>query len=425
MGIERMKDCLAAWMAAQGLSAAELTGMLGYKSKTSVARLLRGESNLKTMGSLLEQLFPRLDGEWPERFRRALRVEQYGPERYRLFRVMHESNFETAPAEILPHRGWPENDTVLLYGFPGKSLFAGVDALLQSRNQVIHYIMRDDIFTHPELLNGLITHITAMNYQAVLVDHSQTVPWNLAVTGSGKIYINHQWLDTGDRSFLPHQLREGISLYQYEDLSRGHEYVDFVRSAYETEKGAAVTMLRPTLALQMIPPEILFSSFGDFVAPHHEPIGASTATLRIVLEKRYENFYHRNKPTLLLFSRKAMDKFISEGTMTDRFFALRPFSPEERSAIVRTLEAFSREDQVRIALLDRKAWKYSFEAYENRGVLAYPSETNYNTRMETYREFFLPGHEFYELFTDFIQVGLELQDTETLRQFLGTHFGDK
>lgn len=45
MKLELMKDCLASWIQFQGLSVAQLTEMLGFKSKTSVFRLLQGKSN--------------------------------------------------------------------------------------------------------------------------------------------------------------------------------------------------------------------------------------------------------------------------------------------------------------------------------------------------------------------------------------------
>ena len=73
MQIELLSQCLAAWMEQEGVSVAGLTEMVGYKSKTSVFRLLKGQCNEQTREAFVDLLAPRLDGEWTARFRKALR----------------------------------------------------------------------------------------------------------------------------------------------------------------------------------------------------------------------------------------------------------------------------------------------------------------------------------------------------------------
>ena len=59
---------------------------------------------------------------------------------------------------------------------------------------------------------------------------------------------------------------------------------------------------------------------------------------------------------------------------------------------------------------DRKVRNFSLEAYENRGLLVYPSRTSYNTQLDEHRELFLPGQAFYTLFAD---ITREVEETRT------------
>ena len=74
--METLSQCLNAWMEAEDLTVARLTERLGFKSKTSVFRLLHGQSSYRACSQLCTLLSPGLDAAWRERFDRALRVEK-------------------------------------------------------------------------------------------------------------------------------------------------------------------------------------------------------------------------------------------------------------------------------------------------------------------------------------------------------------
>lgn len=71
---ELLSQCLTAWMTEKDVTVAGLTEMVGYKSKTSVFRLLKEQCNEQTMASFVDSLTPHLDEAWAERFRKTLRV---------------------------------------------------------------------------------------------------------------------------------------------------------------------------------------------------------------------------------------------------------------------------------------------------------------------------------------------------------------
>ena len=142
METESLSQCLAAWMEQEGVSVAGLTEMAGYKSKTSVFRLLKDQCNEQTREAFVELLAPRLDKEWNARFRKALRVDRYGIQRYRLFDVildcLHSPPQAGIPCEesLLPGSG----STVYILGLPWQGTFRIVDSLIQKGFRVMHYM---------------------------------------------------------------------------------------------------------------------------------------------------------------------------------------------------------------------------------------------------------------------------------------------
>jgi len=87
---------------------AGLTEMVGYKSKTSVFRLLKEQCNEQTMASFVDSLTPHLDEAWAERFRKTLRVEKYGLQKYRMFvSMIHAAILSKALARMLSHLSMP------------------------------------------------------------------------------------------------------------------------------------------------------------------------------------------------------------------------------------------------------------------------------------------------------------------------------
>ena len=414
MQIESLSQCLAAWMEQEGVSVAGLTEMAGYKSKTSVFRLLKDQCNEQTREAFVELLAPHLDEEWDARFRKALRVERYGIERYRIFDTLLDCLDCTQPAiqpceeTLLPSGG----QTVCILGLPWPETFRIVDGLIQRGYRVIHYMTRDRILEEPELLRALMMHLMTLPYQAVMLEEEPEGAWNLMATDHGQLFVNGKWFTAdGEDALLQALLPEGgIPLYRNDDLYRGSDYISIMEQAYQMESGGAACIAKQTPGLQMIPEEIVVSALMDGLAGKNEPIAAAIGSLRLTLRKRIDLFYHRKKPIHMIFTREDMERFVRTGLMSDQFFAMRPYTPEERIQILQTLDRFSRQDNVKMFVADRKVRNFSLEAYENRGLLVYPSRTSYNTQLDEHRELFLPGQAFYTLFAD---ITREVEETNT------------
>lgn len=401
---ELLSQCLSAWMTDEDISVADLTGMIGYKSKTSVFRLLKGQCNEQTMASFVELITPYLDENWTKRFQKSLRVEKYGLQRYQMFESMmdcicnRQKPAAVPDSSLMPSGG----KNVLILGRPWKETNFLIDRMLHDGYHIVHYVDREAIYTFSGLLQSLIQHIDCPNYEALMVEEMPSGVWNLMVTDTGELFLNGQWyhVSDGGEAFLSLRPDSGTSLYRFADLHRGDDYIKFMEKAYQLESGGAAIIAKQTPGIQMIPEDIVEKSLTDNLFDQIEPVTAALGSLRMILRKRIDNFYQRKQPVVIVFDKKAMTDFIRTGITTDHFYACRPFSPKERQRIVQVLLEFSRQEHVTMLVAERNPWHYSMEAYENRGLLIYPGYTKYNTQMEYYRELFLPGQEFFDFFSD-------------------------
>ena len=192
MQTELLSQCLTAWMEQEGVSVAELKEMVGYKSKTSVFRLLKNQCNEQTREGFVELLAPHLDGEWEARFRKALRADRHGLHRCRLFDVILDCLHRPPQVGILCEESLLPGcgGTVYILGLPWKGIFRIVDSLVQKGFRVIHYMLRQQILDNPELLSTLMMHLLSLPYQAMLLEDEPACAWNVMATEGGQLFVN-------------------------------------------------------------------------------------------------------------------------------------------------------------------------------------------------------------------------------------------
>ena len=297
----------------------------------------------------------------------------------------------------------------------GKQTRPLVDSLLASseETQIEHYLTIDELLSSPAMLENLIVHLTDVRYRAMLLQvpdgRRLTLPWNLALWASPSANciavsdgVRITWFTvTGG---IVQRVRDALDalektpLYRYDTLENGSDYIRFTQAAYQMEYNRKAVIVKPTPGMQMLPADVVESAFRDFLSNNFDAVVSSRDTLIYTFEKRVQNFYQRKQPTILLLSAEAMSQFARTGMMSDQFFAFRPYSKTERIRMLNALHAFAENKAVTLRFLSFPRHAFSFEAYENQGVLIYPSDTCYNTRMDQYRELFLPGNDFFALF---------------------------
>lgn len=417
--METLGQCIYAWMQAEDMTVSQLAEKLGYKSKTSLFRLLHGKSNYQSCLQFCGQIAPGLDESWKNRFHQALLTEKIGMNRHSLLDAMNRCLFEYDNTDPHPFNMMTSvpftGGTVTILGCAWPGIFALIDELLSvsDRLQVIHYFTRRDLFDFSELLPGLISHVISMNYSAVLLDetalHGTSVPWNIALWADKQeaciMLMNDgkclwQPLSGGAANGIISILNAfpQTPLYRYEHLQTSKDYIEFTEQNYRMEYNRKALIFKPSPGMQMLPADIVERSFIDFLEDNLEPVAAARNTLIYTFEKRVKNFYFRSKPTYLVLSLESMFRFARDGVLDDQFFACRPFTESERVNIINTLQDFSRKEDVYVSFRDQASWPVSVEVYDGQGVLFYPSSSNYNATQSDYRELFLPGKEYSNLF---------------------------
>ena len=426
--LERFSQCLHAWMEAEDISTAAVTRLLNYKSKTSILRALRGESNYAAYQRMYDLLSGDLSPAWQERFRAALTVERIGASRAAVFEALDHQLFNgsemSSSVAPLPIPPGANSGHLMIFGFSNPGLYGMLDQFLSSGKDVSvnHYMTADELQNNPDLLTGLIGHISSVRYHALLMplDSSEikSLTWNvmlyLPVSGNDVWCLlsgiqKPVWLRMESAIDNMRTLADRINdlkltqLYRFDELKNGTDYIRFTEDAFRIERGRAAVIMKPTPGMQMLPAQAVESTFKDYLAENTEPVAAMREKLISIFEKRVNNFYHRNKPTLLYFSMRAMTEFARTGILSDQFFAFRPYTVQERIMCLEALQAFTKREDVHLNLRNGPVWPVSFESYTGSGVLLYPSKTSYNSLYSAYRELFLPGEALSELFRQYAE----------------------
>ncbi|MBR5301211.1 MAG: hypothetical protein IKU38_00060 [Clostridia bacterium] len=120
-------------------------------------------------------------------------------------------------------------------------------------------------------------------------------------------------------------------------------YLEYTQSCLKMEQARAMYTIKLDPSLACIHPDILLScvkdEFWQMAADRAEALKAEFWRIHM---GRWDNMFSRKKESRMIFSQAAMRSFAATGRLSDHFFAIRTYKPEERAAIIRNLR-----DQVR------------------------------------------------------------------------------
>lgn len=163
------------------------------------------------------------------------------------------------------------------------------------------------------------------------------------------------------------------------------DYLKYTEQYRLLEKGRRVYSIKPDVPINFIHPDILLPAVLDGFAQAdflpREQMESLVAKLYDVQLLRWKNFFTKKKVTHIIFSYKAMEQFARTGRQTDHFFAMRPYTPDERMAILNHL----REQAVNnpyfwvYFLKDKNSIQQAeITFYEGAGVMFTKADTGYN-----------------------------------------------
>ncbi len=128
------------------------------------------------------------------------------------------------------------------------------------------------------------------------------------------------------------------------------DYVSFVTYFAVSEKNREILAFKSDLCLNFIPSDILYHALTDAAASlstsceEVEEVLRNQDKLLSLQEKRFQNICIKKQPTYWVASAPAMRQFARTGIQKDHFFAMRPFTVEERLRIFRVLVKLCQEN---------------------------------------------------------------------------------
>ena len=435
---ESFGECLKRCLKEAGLSASEAARLVGFRSRNSIFRILSGDAGCDIKLRFLQALREALGDSWPEArwlaLQEALSVERLGPERYeenRAFQQMlhgkEDARLEFSVVQALPE-GSRESDLgqlltqaaqnarteVIITGCCDSDLSllladrcgeAGAKGTLTVR----HYIDTAKESVCKNIL-GILPLVSKPWYNARLVEETSCPPEMMAIYRLHCIHIQC-WDEAGrpfwtlcvryDRQhFTLQDWQEGLCpavtvidrwrfhlelLKPMPDFSDGAEkFVEYTRRYAELEDSCAIWSIKPDVHFNCIPTAVLeqavLEGFEQSGLAVGEELGELMEGLRRVHNQRYDNMLHKRRPTHLIYSQPAMERFVRTGVLSDHFFIQRAYTVEERRQIIRgLLEAMCSQPYFNVHFFREPMpdTRYEISCYDGKGVLMMDAYTGY------------------------------------------------
>lgn len=394
-------QCLREIMQAHRISINELARKMGYRSATSLVRILKDETSVASIEKFHHQLQLLCDWLLPPtdvaRLNNALRCAQLGAEGYRLHTAMEELLFQSAVTPDCYPSLLSYSPALCSLTAHASAPFSSFDQLIQSYEHAnwVEVIM---INTATREISAAFSRLLRFSQKARTIHHYFALEDTPAAVCSSMAAI---------LPLLSEPAYEG-----YYCLPAERELYDMVRRQsliavrFEMEQGNVRTHLfvpagEGQLSVCALPGGDLFDFYSAFTEPlaaRMRPVKTSTVpedgaqnllelTERYLLEEsersffafqpdvcilciptdilldalregtgfglpmahpmlrrfveihnaRYDNIHHKPQATYFVYSRKAMRRFARTGHQCDHFFGMRDFTVDERICILERL----------------------------------------------------------------------------------------
>ena len=459
---ERFGECLQRMLNENGMSASEAARLVGFRSRNSMFRILAGETSWEVDARFLAAMRERIGDKWPEACWReldtALRIKRLGMEQYlsnlAFLRVIHDMqeqrdymvNAQQPDGRMLPLRqvltelcADAEALEVILCGCCDRDLMTLLAQCLgeagdQGRLSVRHYIdVRNEALVGNIL--GVLPLMTKVWYNARLVDEDRCPAEMAALYRVSAIFVCrrekntapvwHQMIRYDDVHFVQlvapgarNPIVELLDTWRFQlellkPLVRpgdGPEaFVDYTEQCDQLEQDCMILSVKPDIHFNCVPADMLYQSIMEGFEQAGIASGPELLTLleqlQRIHESRYSNVFRKHRPTHLVYSLPAMERFMRTGVQADQFFIQRAYTPEERRRLIRELYEQMQENpffHVHFLREGLPEMRNEVTFYEGKGVLLLDAFTGYDLHddhsealitlpafMESFRTFFM------------------------------------
>ncbi len=436
-GYESFAECLKRCLKQEGVTASEAARLVGFRSRNSIFRILQGETSGAVNEKFLRSLRDALGERWPDEhwhaLEQALAVDRMGADRYQHIqafrRVLHGDIkergdiivqtvdvmggcVETPLPEVLREIAKSPRTEIVITGCCDigiMNLLEGCcgEAAEAGRLSVRHYIDTTEAVVVRNIL-GVLPMLSKSWYNARLVGRGSCPEQTHQMYRLHAMYINcwdeqghasgHQmtWLD--EKHFIRRIWQSACTIVQTLDRWRFHlellkpatdlegdasDFLNYTIHYAELEDRCTILSIKPDVHFNCIPPQLLYNAVMDAFEQSGMPLGegidALMDGLARVHEKRFNNMMRKRKPTHLVYSYQAMERFMRTGVMSDHFFIQRAYTVEERRELIRVLrDAMEERPWFNIYFFrEDLELRNEISYYGDKGVMIMAAETGY------------------------------------------------
>ena len=462
---ESFGECLQRVLSEEGMSASEAARLVGFRSRNSIFRILSGDTSSDVDGRFLSALHQAVGERWPARqwaaLDTALYIKRVGVEQYlsdqAFRRAMHESA-QAVEYSVESHwHGKPEVITlralleelsrdatldVIISGCCRGELTAVLaqalgDAGERGRVYIRHYIdIREAVVVRNIL--GVMPLVSKVWYNARLVEEGSCGPemetlyrlnaicirqrrddgrstWHELLLFDAERFV-HRFTSEDGGQVVGLLDRQRFSLELLKPLARAGNgvdaFVDYTNQYAMLERDGMILSIKPDVHFNCIPSDVLYPAIMDGFRQagyaSGEELTALLERLQAIHDARYANMFTKHRPTHLVYSLPAMERFMRTGVLSDQFFLQRAYTPDERREIIRGLRQQAQENPYfSIHFLREEAEEIRNELtyYEDKGVLLLDAYTGYDLH-EDHSEALITLPVFMESFYKFFMEEL-------------------
>ena len=182
-------------------------------------------------------------------------------------------------------------------------------------------------------------------------------------------------------------------------------YVQYSAAYAELEKDRSIWKIKPDIGIDYVPYDILYSALSDESAEIQADFSQIAEELITIYRQRVQNTYDKHKVIHTILKKSAMLEFAKTGYQTDHFWCMRPYTKAERKRILELLlEQQKNNVYFNLHFLKDDTFVRDTEiaCYEGKGFLILESDTSYQLT-ESHSEIMLSCEPLEKEFIDFFR----------------------
>lgn len=404
-----LKKLLVRMMEQRGLSRAGLAYALGYKSATSVTRVMEGACGRESAGEFLQRMLScaplALTAEEKRDLLSCLDSRELGEENeglYEAFGYLLKKAYRTSRDMVfrelfLRQSMQARRDCarlrIVLFNCVDEGLSWEIRRAMEKQSFPItidHYILSArSLARMPGMIKALLPLLHTPDYRCRVAETPEDgAP--VGIFGADAAMMTFEYRGGAEKQFLSflygkkgtvtvplsrHTEAEDL-FFPMDNIRRvngegvpcpGEGLDRYLAFCCDLERGRAVYQIRPGFGLEQVPADILINAGLDGDGRMPERLKG----LVPMLESREKELLSRKKAQYHVFKEKEMRRFVSTGRMADHPALLRSFTPPERVRILRRLEERQKNNPYFHLLFFREEDRWlddEVTLYENAGL---------------------------------------------------------